>query len=339
MISHRPAPVRDRFLNSCADVLLHNTIQMEGESLPSIGGASEGQWPKRARAAICLTLDNMGEAADLTRKLWPETSPIGKHYSVTRAIPAILMLLKKYGIPITYFIETWNIDLYGDFILEEIVSAGHEMAWHAWRHEPWAKLKNEEEERANFERSFGPDGIGQWLTKGLIEPYSGFRPPGGVINGDITLNLCREFGLSYLSPAATEAAMIDVGSSGDHLVILPFKWATVDAYYYMQSFAGLRKMKGEYPEAPQSPEVLVTRFKSEIDKAVETGGFLSILFHPFLTDQDDRLDALESVLEYLSQKRANGDVWLARCKDVERFIRDHPERVGNDPQWDYSSWS
>ncbi|CAK7206704.1 hypothetical protein SEUCBS139899_009508, partial [Sporothrix eucalyptigena] len=48
---------------------------------------SRPRWPNGARAAIALTIDNMGEAADLNRKLWPASKPIGDHYSVTKALP------------------------------------------------------------------------------------------------------------------------------------------------------------------------------------------------------------------------------------------------------------
>jgi len=45
----------------------------------------------------------MGEAADIDRGLWPESEPIGSHYSVTKIIPRFLELLKKYDVPATYF--------------------------------------------------------------------------------------------------------------------------------------------------------------------------------------------------------------------------------------------
>jgi peptidoglycan/xylan/chitin deacetylase (PgdA/CDA1 family) len=297
---------------------------------------NEGKWPNRARAAVSFTIDNMGEAADLNRKLWPESDAVGNHFSITKVLPEILKLLKKYDIPATYFIESWNINVYGDFILNQIAAAGHEIGWHAWQHEAWSKL-SDKEERANIERSFGSEGIGQWRANNTIELYHGFRPPGGIINSG-TLELCREFGLKYVSPAAEEAAIVDVGSEGDKITILPFKWTTVDAYYYMESFAGLRKMKGEHPLSPQSPQVLVKRYISEVDKAIERGVFISLLFHPFLTDRPERFEAMEAVVKHLAMKRDEGKIWLARCQDVQDFIREHPATVGTDPQWDLSSW-
>lgn len=297
------------------------------------------KWPESTRAAICLTIDNMGEAADINRGLWPKSEPIGSHFSVKEVIPKLLSLLQKYDINATYFIESWNLSIYEDVVVKQIAGAGHEIGWHAWQHEAWWKL-NEEEEQQNFEKSFGHDGIGR-LLKGessQLKSYAGFRPPGGIVNGDRTLKLCRKYALDYLSPAGEEAAIVEVGDQGYKLAILPFKWVTVDAYYYMESFAGLRKLKKEYPEEVQGPDVLVQRYKTEIDKVIENGRFLALLFHPFLTNRQERLEAFEAILKYLAQKRDEGKIWLARCRDVEEWIRAKPETVGEDPGWDLSQW-
>lgn len=156
---------------------------------------TSSRWPNGARAAIAFTLDNMGEAADLDRNLWPSPSPIGSHYSVTKVLPQFIAILAKYSVPATYFIESWNLNVYPEAI-REIAAAGLEVSWHAWRHEAWGKLNDEEAERANFDRSFGEEGLKGFIerSKGdgdVIQPYRGFRPPGGIIHGERTLGLCR----------------------------------------------------------------------------------------------------------------------------------------------------
>ncbi|KZT30136.1 hypothetical protein NEOLEDRAFT_1055024 [Neolentinus lepideus HHB14362 ss-1] len=296
------------------------------------------KWPNSARAAVALTMDNMGEAADLNRGLWPSDVPIGSHPSITKSIPRMLALLAKHSIPATYFIESWNLSVYGDVIADQIASAGVEIAWHAWQHEAWGRL-SAEEERENFEKSFGEEGIAGFIGQGgkgegKVLRYRGFRPPGGVVHGERTLKLCSEFGLGYISPAAEEAALVAEG-----IVVLPFRWQTVDAFFYMKQFAGLRKMKGEYGEEAQGPDVLVERFCREVDEAIKRGGYVSLLFHPFLTDREERFEAMEKVLKYLAKKREDGLIWLARDKEIEEWIHAHPESVGSDPVWDNSSWT
>jgi len=300
-------------------------------------------WPNNARAAITLTFDNMGEAADLNRNLWPSIAPIGSHYSVTEVLPQFLALARKYDIKVTYFAESWNLGVYPHAI-ERIAREGHEVGWHAWQHERWGtECADAEVERGLFERSF--QAMGKFVTErgagdGGVETYRGFRPPGGSIHGERTLRVCREFGLGYISPAAEEGALVPIDGGKDAIVVLPFRWRTVDAYYYyMDSFTSLRLKKGELPSEPQSPDVLVEKFIAQIDEKIEKGGFVSFLFHPFLNNTPERLEAMQTVLRHLAKRRDEGQIWLAMCRDVEAWVREHPDSLGEDPRWDDSTWS
>ncbi|KAI1747526.1 carbohydrate esterase family 4 protein [Xylaria castorea] len=292
-------------------------------------------WPNGARAAITLTLDNMGEAADLDRGLWPPAKPVGSHFSVIEIVPQILALLEKHDIHVTYFIESWNLSVYPDTI-EAIAGAGHEIAWHAWRHEAWSEL-DEAAEQINFIHSFGDEGLKGYCQRhesSMVDRYRGFRPPGGLIHGERTLKLCRQYRLDYISPAAEQAAMIKTDYNKDLIAILPFRWTTVDALYYMETFGKLRKLKGFQSEEPLTPTELTQNYIDQINETIEHGGFLSLLFHPFLTTSSERIEAMETVIKYLARKRDEGVVWLARCRDIAAHLHHHPNTVGDDPIWD-----
>lgn len=318
-------------------------------------------WPNNTRAAITLTFDNLGEAADLNRGLHPASSPLGTHYSVHTILPRFLALAAKYHFHVTYFIEAWNLAVYPEAV-RRVAEAGHEVGWHAWQHEAWGKeCADERVERGNFERSFqAMRGFVQaYGTEGKeerVEMYSGFRPPGGTIHGERTLKLCREFGLGYISPAAENAAVVALpspnnnnntnntteeekeGDKDDSIIVLPFRWRGVDAYYYMSSFSQLRELKGDLPSEPQPPSVLVEAFKRQIDDAIQEGGFLSLLFHPFLHDDEGRVEAMETVLKYLAEQRDKGNIWIVPAREVEKYVRANPGVLGSDPAWDESSW-
>lgn len=186
------------------------------------------------------------------------------------------------------------------------------------------------------------------------------------------MKLVREFGVEYISPAGRDAAVVKFGGGKkeqkqekkegeegkegekeDSIVILPFRWSTVDAYYYMETFSKLRTIKGELPEAVQTEETLKKFYIAQIDSAIAEGQaqqqqgekgkgggakYLSFLFHPFLNDSPERLQVFEDVVKYLAEKRDQGQVWLARCCDVTEWIRQHPGMVGADPGWDETVW-
>jgi hypothetical protein len=58
--------------------------------------------PDAQRAAVSVTFDNLGEAADLERGLWPEREPLGRHFSVKRVLPRILGILEELGLQATF---------------------------------------------------------------------------------------------------------------------------------------------------------------------------------------------------------------------------------------------
>ena len=122
---------------------------------------------------IALTFDNLGEAADLERGLWPGDAPLGRHPSVVVALPRLLDELDGLGLRATFCVEALNCELYPGAV-REIAARGHEVAMHAWRHEEWGDLDPAREDdllgrgRAAF-AALGVDGV------------VGFRPPGGAL--------------------------------------------------------------------------------------------------------------------------------------------------------------
>ena len=61
---------------------------------------------------IALTFDNLGEAADLERGLWPDDAPLGRHPSVTVALPRLLDELADLDLRATFCVEALNCELY-----------------------------------------------------------------------------------------------------------------------------------------------------------------------------------------------------------------------------------
>lgn len=265
-------------------------------------------------------MDNMGEAADLHRGIWPTDQETGSHYSVTEKLPTMLDLLDKHNIHATYFIEAWNCAHYPE-VIKTVRSRGHEVGFHAYQHEVWKSL-DQATELANLDKSVA-------LARGLGIAYKGFRPPGGLVT-ERTLGLMRERGLRYLSPAAAKPAVVD------GVAMVPFEWPSIDAYFYMASTASLRTARGDGEEV-LAPAVLKERLCRRVDRVVEEGGFLSLLFHPFLQTSEERMRVMDEVLAYVKSK---GDqVWVPKCEEAADWIlKKGEESFGNDPEWDRAEW-
>src|SRR5262249_44404761 len=152
-------------------------------------------WPGSARGALCLSFDNLGEAAEIELgAVAPDAKP-GGHPSVTKSLPAILAALAARGLAATFFVEGLNAEAYPE-ALRTIAGSGHEVAFHAWRHEEWAGLSAAEQAQ-NLAR-----GTAAFAELGL--EIAGIRPPGGGL-GEGGLAVLREGGLRYCSPAGAGA--------------------------------------------------------------------------------------------------------------------------------------
>jgi peptidoglycan/xylan/chitin deacetylase (PgdA/CDA1 family) len=295
---------------------VHETGEHMGEAQERPNSA----WgPHACRAAVSVTFDNLGEAADLERGLWPEGKPLGRHYSVKRTLPRIMELLGELDLRSTFFVEGLNAELYPEALLE-IADAGHELGYHGWRHEYWPDLGRSEEARA-LER-----GVHKMQEIG-VRPQ-GFRPPGGRLTRS-SPGLLEDLGFTHCSPAG-----IGTGFLGG-LVVLPFAWRQIDAYHYLPRFGGLRKtLTGS--EEPLSPIGFRQTLNTALQSIVRDGGHLTLLFHPFLEDQDDRFRIMCEALEELRVLVEAQVVWCAPHRDVASWIRESPEGFGNGVELDAS---
>ena len=263
--------------------------------------------PDGRRAAVSLTWDNLGEATDLERGLWPDHEPLGRHFSVTRALPRILELLAELDLRATFFVEGLNTELY-PATLVEIAAAGHEIACHGWRHERWAGL-TPARERDVLERSVHA------MRKLSIRPL-GFRPPGGSLTAS-SLAVLEDLDFAYCSPAGR-----GYGIRGG-VVVLPFQWPTIDAFHYLSHFGDLREAVLGARDV-LSPRRFRHTLEAALNAAIEQGEHLSLLFHPFLEDEPERFEVVRQVLRRLRALVDDGLVWCVPHHELAAWMRDVP---------------
>jgi peptidoglycan/xylan/chitin deacetylase (PgdA/CDA1 family) len=278
-------------------------------------------WPGSARAALSLSFDNLGEAAELELGALAADAPLGHHVTALELLPQLLEQLEQRQLAATFFVEGLNAELYPD-LLREIDARGHEVAYHAWRHEQWADL-TAAEQAANLDQGIAAF---QRLDLGI----AGLRPPGGQLGAGGT-RVLREAGLRYCSPAGAGAGI------EDGVALLPFEWRHLDASCVLPPLARAREQINGSGD-PIEPTTFAAWLEAEIGRLTAAGGYMAIVLHPFMLDWlgDEQLAAL---LDRVATAAAGDEVWVAPCAAVAEHIGAHPERFGNGAVLDSSSWT
>jgi peptidoglycan/xylan/chitin deacetylase (PgdA/CDA1 family) len=283
------------------------------------------RWPGGARAAVSVTFDNLGEAAEIELGLRDPRAARGGHYSVTTALPIVLSELAEAGLSATFFIEGVNAEIYPD-ALRGIAAAGHELAYHAWGHEDWSTLTAAAEVE-NLDRGLAALGA-------LGVEVLGMRPPGGLLT-ERTLTLLHSRGLRYCSPAGSALGI-------DRVAVLPFMWESVDAFHILPVFASLRERRTGSADAGGPPAVRAALMGS-VEDALATGGHAMLVLHTWLVEfvRDD----LRGVLAKVREHARAGELWVAPCRQVAALIaEEHPRGEGVPPApatpvLDYTTWN
>lgn len=282
---------------------------------------SDGIWPDGARGALSLSFDNLGEAAEIELGAIAADAPLGGHFTATRVLPALLEALDARQLAATFFVEGLNAETY-PVQLAEIAAGGHEVGYHAWRHEQWADL-TAAEQAENLSR-----GLGAFGALGI--EVAGLRPPGGGL-GPGGLGVLREAGLRYCSPAG-EGAGVE-----DGIALLPFQWRHVDATCVLPPLAPVRERMTGSPD-PLGPEALVAFLDGEMESLASAGGYTTIVLHPFMYEW---LGAglLRGLLDRVRDARRSGEIWVATCAEIAEHVLANPERFVGGAALDSISWA
>jgi peptidoglycan/xylan/chitin deacetylase (PgdA/CDA1 family) len=271
------------------------------------------------KGVLSLTFDNLGEAAEL--EAGAVVAEGGRHFTALAAVPEILDMLAERKLAATFFVEGLNAELYPG-LLQEIAARGHEVAYHAWRHEQWGDL-TAAEQAENL--ACGLDAFGR-----LGLQVTGMRPPGGSL-GAGGLSVLREAGLRYCSPAGTGAG------EEDGVALLPFQWRHVDAACTLPPLTAAREQISRSAD-PVDPLAFLASLLAEIDTLGERGGYIATVLHPVMLDWLGR-ELLEALLDRIAAAVRQGDLWVTRCDEVAEHVLAHPDQFANGTSLDVTSWA
>ena len=106
-------------------------------------------WPhgKQSAAMLCVMMDAefIWLAMDEKKYDTPKHRSMGE-YGPKRGVDRILSLLEEFGVKATFFVPGLFAEIYPQ-VLKRVSDAGHEIALHGYRHENFAKLPVEEQEK------------------------------------------------------------------------------------------------------------------------------------------------------------------------------------------------
>ncbi|APT56744.1 polysaccharide deacetylase [Roseomonas gilardii] len=263
-------------------------------------------WPGGARCCVALSFDADHDTTPLRDA---DESPMRisqGQYGSRRGIPRIRALLKRYGIPASFFYPAVSALIYPEEV-RALADEGHEIGIHSWIHEANTTL---------------PPGAERDLTMraaDVLEKTAGRRPVGiRTASWDFsvdTMDIIREMGLLYDSSLMADDDPYEIVADGvpTGIVELPPEWIKDDApYLNFQRFSGLR------PYTP--PSAVEEIFKAEFDGAYAEGGLFLLTMHPHIIGHRSRIALLDRLVEYI--KGFEGVCFLTH-EQVARYCKEN----------------
>jgi hypothetical protein len=80
---------------------------------------------------------------------------------------------------------------------------------------------------------------------------------------------------------------------------------------------------------PLSPARFRETINAALEGTVRDGGHLTLLFHPFLEEQEDRFEIMHGALEELRVLVEDRAVWCTPHQEVASWVRRHPGDFGD----------
>ena len=258
-------------------------------------------WPDAKRVAVGLTFDVdaeagfLGDGKQYARRL---TTLSEGRYGVTRALPRILAMLSRHGIPATFFVPGYTAELHPDAVAS-IVAAGHEIGHHGYMH-----LRNDlvsaDEQRDEIER-----GLAALAAAGAPRP-AGYRSPAWEMTPE-TFSLLLEHGFEYDSSCMGDDRPYLESWNGDSILELPVHWS-LDDY---PRFGWSIDHGGNVADTTE----MFQSWHAEFSAAREEERLVTYTMHPEVIGRAYRLAQLEKLIDRMAQA---DDVWFATLGQIAR---------------------
>ena len=266
-------------------------------------------WPNGARCAVAFTWDVDADAA--VHVNYPDSADNHvatlslMRYDPEVAIPRIVDLFGRHGIPLTFFTPGWTIES-SPAAIDLMMGGGHEIAHHGYLHHDNNNMSRQQELDILCQ---GIDIIKQVTGKKPL----GYRTPNiksnGVSRNTIDLLIQEEFvyDTSLFGDDIPYVLTNDRGS----LIEIPCLHGLDDWKHYMN----WRDFSYHMPVS--TPARVMEFFKAEFDAAWEHRGMWMCVWHPPVSGRLARCAAIEPLIRHMQEK---GDVWFASMGEIAAHV-------------------
>lgn len=263
-------------------------------------------WKDGATCAVALSFDSDHESGELREGGSSPGRLSQGEYGARVAIPRILKLLGRYGIPASFYVPAVIASLHPEE-QRQVVGEGHEIAIHGWIHERNSTLPEAAERELQMRSCDTLEQIAGVRPVGIRTPSWDFSPH--------TLAITREMGLLYDSSLMADddcyELLLDNEPTG--VVELPVEWIRDDAVYFnMNRNLSLRPYT--------APSAVLEIFRAEFDAAYAEGGLFQLTMHPHISGHRSRIWLLEELIRHIA---GHPGIWFATHADVARYAKAH----------------
>ena len=260
-------------------------------------------WPGGARIAVLLSFDVDNETVTGLRFGDATVGSLSQgQFGARVALPRVVELLDREGIPASFFVPAVSLIL-NPHQIDLIQAAGHhEFAIHGWIHELNSSL-DEATERALLERAVA------YMTEVTGVRPLGYRAPSWNFSPH-TLDIIREMGFLYDSSLMADDRPYEINAHGEPtgMVELPVEWIMDDAPL-------LNPRGGNYSH----PRDLLEVWKDDFDRAYAEGTVFLLTMHPHVIGHRSRIVILEELIDYI---QTHEGVWFATHLEAARWVKE-----------------
>ena len=260
-------------------------------------------WPGGARVAVLLSFDVDNETVLGLRYGDATVGSLSQgQFGARVALPRIVDLLDREGIPASFFIPAVSLVL--DPSQADIIQAAghHEFAIHGWIHELNSSLE------ADVERALLQRAVDYMTEVTGVRPL-GYRAPSWNFSPN-TLGIIRDMGFLYDSSLMADDRPYEINANGEPtgMIELPVEWILDDAPLF-------NPLGTRY----SPPRDVLQVWKDDFDGAYAEGTMFLLTMHPHVIGHRSRIVVLEELIEYI---KGHEDVWFGTHLAAAQWVRE-----------------